>query len=202
MLPPSPWCNSKGQDNNKVACCLRCFVKDLWSVVERLPVQGSEVPPTYPRSPPSIQVLQGNPCCGLGESVPHDRCQGEGSGRPPVRDDVSKKDPEMCVHRFARVVFGVSSSPFLLNATVKYHLERYLDLNEATVKHLLQSTYVDDIISGANTVEEAFELYTQSKELFRQGGFNLRKVRSNSQPLQTRLKDCWIRCNLLRPQKK
>ena len=59
-------------------------------------------------------------------------------------DDVTKEEPELRVYRFTRVVFGVSSSPFLLNATVKYHLERFLDANEATVKCLLQSTYVDD----------------------------------------------------------
>ena len=32
--------------------------------------------------------------------------------------------------------------------------------HEATVEHLLQSTYVDDIISSADSKEEAFELYT------------------------------------------
>ena len=84
-------------------------------------------------------------------------------------------------------MFGVSSSPFLLNATVKYHLEKFLGTNEAVVKRLLQSTYVDDVISGAGTEDEAFDLYTQSKEIFRQGGFNLRKFLTNSKPLQTRI---------------
>ena len=102
-------------------------------------------------------------------------------------DDVAKEEPELRVYRFTRVVFGVSSSPFLLNATVKYHLERFLNSNEAVVKRLLQSTYMDDIISGANSDEEAFELYSQAKEIFRQGGFNLRKFLSNSQPLQTKI---------------
>lgn len=102
-------------------------------------------------------------------------------------DDVTKEDPELRVYRFNRVVFGVSSSPFLLNATVKYNLERFLDSNEVIVKRLLQSTYVDDIISGANSDEEAFELYTQAKAIFHQGGFNLRKFLSNSQPLQVQI---------------
>ena len=40
-------------------------------------------------------------------------------------DDVKKEYPEVIVLRFARVVFEVSSSQFLLNATVKHHVEGY-----------------------------------------------------------------------------
>ena len=46
-------------------------------------------------------------------------------------DDVSKEEPNLYLYRITRVVFGVSSSPFLLNATVKYHFER-----QSTLKHL------------------------------------------------------------------
>ena len=63
-------------------------------------------------------------------------------------DDISKDELELRVYRFTRVVFGVSSSLFLLNATVKFHLESYLESNEAIVKCLLQSNYVDDIVLG------------------------------------------------------
>ena len=102
-------------------------------------------------------------------------------------DDVTKEHPNLCVYQFTRVVFGVSSSPFLLNATLKYHLEWFLKSNEAIVNQLLQSTYVDDVISGADTNEEAFELYTQAKHIFRQGGFNLRNFQTNSVELQRRI---------------
>ena len=39
-------------------------------------------------------------------------------------DDIDNPSPEIGVLRFTRVVFGVSSSPFLLNATIKHHIER------------------------------------------------------------------------------
>lgn len=102
-------------------------------------------------------------------------------------DDATKEKPEIRAYRYTRVVFGVSSSPFLLNATVKYHLESFRDSHKAVVKKLLESTYVDDVITGADSIDEAFELYTQAKEIFRKGGFNLRKFVSNCLPLKTRI---------------
>ena len=81
--------------------------------------------------------------------------------------DVKREPSEFEVYRFTRVIFGVTSSPFLLNATIRFHLEKYLKTNEEQVRRLLCSTYVDDIIAGGETEEEAFELYVQSKQIFR-----------------------------------
>ena len=101
-------------------------------------------------------------------------------------DDVARDQPDIRVLRFTRVVFGVLLSPFLLNATIKFHLEQYLESHPNLIEHLLHLTYVDDI-TGTNSEDEAFDLYTQAKEILRQGGFNVRKFLTNSQHLQLRI---------------
>ena len=100
-------------------------------------------------------------------------------------DDVFSEQPEIIQLRFARVVFGVTSSPFLLNATVRHHLEQYKDTYPELVEKLIKATYVDDIVTGANSEEAAYQLFNQAKEILREGGFNLRKFNSNSTLLQT-----------------
>lgn len=80
--------------------------------------------------------------------------------------DFKRETPEFKIYRFTHVVF---SSPVLLNANIQFHLEGYLKTNEVHMRRLLRSTYVDDIITGGETEEEAFELYVQSKQIFREG---------------------------------
>ena len=46
---------------------------------------------------------------------------------------------------------------------------------------------MDDIITGGETEEEAFELYVQSKQIFQEGGFNLKKFLTNSKHLQEQI---------------
>jgi hypothetical protein len=66
-------------------------------------------------------------------------------------------------YRFCRVPFGVVSSPFLLAATVETHLDSY-DTKLAT--QMKDNIYVDNIITGADTVEEAMTLYNAGKSMF------------------------------------
>ncbi len=95
-------------------------------------------------------------------------------------DDAFKPQPGLQILKFTRVVFGVSSSPFLLNATIRHHLTKYTSTHPKLVKRILESIYVDDIVSGAETEEEAFAMYQESKAMLREGGFNLRKFNTNS----------------------
>ena len=82
--------------------------------------------------------------------------------------------------RMTRVTFGVSASPFLairtLHQTAVDHGEGY---PEATW-HIKSSFYVDDFLGGANSSEEAIQLFHQMREVLKKGGFDLRKWRSSS----------------------
>lgn len=71
-------------------------------------------------------------------------------------DDIHRDLPQMVVLRFTRVPFGVSS-PFLLNAMIRYHI------NPGFAEKSLQSIYVDDIVSKVDNVNEAYNLYTKAK---------------------------------------
>ena len=73
-------------------------------------------------------------------------------------EDSFDNDVKLVTMRFTRVVFGVSSGPFLLNATIKHHLEAYRSSNPKIVESLSHSTYVDDIVAGVNSEDDAFTL--------------------------------------------
>ena len=102
-------------------------------------------------------------------------------------DDVHKESPAIVQMRFTRVVFGVSASSFLLNATIRHHLEKYRDENPDLVNTLMKSIYVDDVTYGADGEDEAYKLYVLSKKVFAEGGFNLRKFVTNSSTLRQRM---------------
>lgn len=102
-------------------------------------------------------------------------------------DDVAKDEPQIVTIRFTRVVFGVSSSPFLLNATVQHHLQEYSHRHPETVEKIRHSIYVDDTASGADSNNDAYKLYSDSKAILKDGGFNLRKFVTNSTELQRKI---------------
>ena len=93
-------------------------------------------------------------------------------------ESFEKDDPELLLYRFCQVVFGVNSSPFLLNATVRHHISQY-SLDAEFVENLLNSFCVDDLVSGERILEKCLLLYEKSKKCLSEEGFNLRKWISN-----------------------
>eukprot|EP00117_Sycon_ciliatum_P031101 scpid25928/ scgid24391/ len=77
---------------------------------------------------------------------------------------------------FTRFLWVVSS-PFLLAATVNHHLKT---ASSDVAADIQQNMYVDNHISGTDTVTSAVHHYEQGKQLFEQASMNLREWSSNS----------------------
>ncbi|GFY46040.1 uncharacterized protein TNIN_17911, partial [Trichonephila inaurata madagascariensis] len=91
--------------------------------------------------------------------------------------------------RMTRLLFGVTSSPFLLNATIKHHLKRYVDKFPHTHKLLENNLYVDDVHTGEDNVDKALIVCLESYEIFKDASMYLRKWRTNSPELFHKLKE-------------
>ncbi|XP_035215196.1 uncharacterized protein LOC118188793 [Stegodyphus dumicola] len=72
--------------------------------------------------------------------------------------DLSRRE-EIITLLHCRVVFGASPSPFLLEATIAYHLENVPDERKHTACQLKESFYVDNCITSLETKEEQKNLF-------------------------------------------
>ena len=93
--------------------------------------------------------------------------------------DVNQPHQEIIVMRFTRVIFRVSASPFLLNATIDHHMGKVELTDRHFLDKLYRSIYVDDIATGCADVETAYEFYTMAKLHLAQASFNLRATLQN-----------------------
>ena len=91
--------------------------------------------------------------------------------------------------RFTRLVFGLRHSSAILGSVISHHLDKYQSNHPEIIPSIKKSFYVDDLISGGNTVEQALRMYKVAKQAMLEGGFNLRKWNSNS---RTPFQDCFI----------
>ena len=62
-------------------------------------------------------------------------------------------------YRFCRIVFGVKSLPFLLNGTLRYHLQNYEKTDPLFVQQMIDSLSVDNIVFSTSTLECAYGMY-------------------------------------------
>ena len=97
--------------------------------------------------------------------------------------DIYARDGITDVYHFCRVIFGAGPNPFLLNGTLRHHIEKYEKEDPEFVRKFMESSYVDDLATGSNSKCDAFHLYQKIKNRMAEGGFVLRKWKSNSQEL-------------------
>lgn len=94
-----------------------------------------------------------------------------------------EKDGQVCMYRFARLPFGLTCSPFILAATLKYHLERS-GLSPALVTTILEAFYVDDLVFSMDSFEDLEKWRTLTLRLLSEIGMLLRKWNSNHPKLR------------------
>ncbi|GFV68586.1 ethanolamine-phosphate cytidylyltransferase [Trichonephila clavipes] len=79
--------------------------------------------------------------------------------------------------RHCRVVFGVTSSPFLLNASIRHHLnsaEFQLESLQQTIEKHKKGFYVDNLTISVENQEELVKFKTQTMEIMTAATFELR----------------------------
>ena len=88
-------------------------------------------------------------------------------------------------YRFASVLFGATSSPFLLQATLDFHLQK----STSPYKQLIRDHfYVDNLVGSMNSEEELLEYYSDANHELSSANMPLREWASNSQKLQAEIK--------------
>jgi len=85
-------------------------------------------------------------------------------------------DQKIVFYRFCRLPFGLSCSPFILNATLQYHLGS--DANYF---------YVDDFIYTTDCEKELLKMTTDMIYRTKKAGFELRKLKTNNVQLQNNI---------------
>ena len=91
--------------------------------------------------------------------------------------------------RMLRLTFGVTSSPYLASKVLRRLAKLHCDEFPEAAHVVLHSFYVDDCLTGADTIEEALHLQQQLCALLSKGQMTLRKWRTNSAALLSSIPD-------------
>ena len=84
----------------------------------------------------------------------------------------SKQVKTLC---FTRVLFSLAPSPFLLAAVIREHLRRCKSVNPKPVEEIERRMYVDDLITGGESVKQALEAKQTARAIFSETTFELHK---------------------------
>ena len=84
-------------------------------------------------------------------------------------DDSEPNNVKVIKLRSARLAFGLTCSPFILNSTIRHHLDYYEDADPEFVNNVINLLYVDDYASSFDSENEAFQVYENLKVYLRKG---------------------------------
>ena len=84
---------------------------------------------------------------------------------------------------FRVISFGASSSPFILLSVIKKHLQAS---SSPLAVDINQNVYVDNLISGCETSEEAMYYFSEGNNVLKEAGLKLQSWGSNDSHLATK----------------
>ena len=104
-------------------------------------------------------------------------------------DDMHRENPSSFKYCFTGLVFGLTCSPFVLNATVHHHLTKNIDVKK--IKHVIERVIlnlcVNDCTTSFDMLSDAIQLYHIAKSILDDANFDLQKsVTSNFVTLNLR----------------
>ena len=92
-----------------------------------------------------------------------------------------REDPQQPIkdYRMTRLTFGVSGLPFAAIMAMRQNTMDHRRRCSLTSQAVMNDFYVDDVLDGADSIDEAIKLCSEIQELFELGGFVLGKWKSN-----------------------
>ena len=93
----------------------------------------------------------------------------------------SDPNSKFLAYRFKSVLFGATSSPFILNATILKHLETNSSVPASEI--LRRELYVDNVISSFQEEDEYVQYYAETRALMSSAGMNLMSWSSKSEKI-------------------
>ena len=97
-------------------------------------------------------------------------------------------------YRFSSVLFGSTASPFLLNATLQFHLDCQ---NSELATELKENIYIDNLFVTSNVETELIDKKIKTENLLNSAGFSLHEWESNAHSVSQRDMENSFSCNVL-----
>ena len=90
-------------------------------------------------------------------------------------------------YRFSKVAFGILDSAFLAQSTVLLHADKEKKEHPRVYECMIEERWMDDLCTGADSIEEAVELIEEIDVVMKKASFNFRKWISNEPAVFARI---------------
>ena len=98
-------------------------------------------------------------------------------------DNILNDDPNIFAYCFARLLFGLTSNPFIFNSAIDLHMNKFGNLSPEKVKQFLRDLNVNDSSTSFPNIKGAYEIYLFVLEALRDSSFSWHQWCTNSKEL-------------------